>query len=138
MSKCEVFDGKQTSWCGLWWHPENASYSSASISLGALKKFKGNVRMIVKKNRFYNKGMHHRPNYVFMLVDAKSKRFENISIIDEENRTPYESDGNYYDENGKRLYTYHEVQYAINRAAEDGQRGYGSGDNIVEDYLEIF
>lgn len=48
---------------------------------------------------------------------------------------PYCVNGTYYTEDGERLYTKAEVQYAINRASEDGMRGYGWGDNIVEDYL---
>ena len=150
MSKLEVIDGKQTSWEGLWWHSEYNGYSSATISLSELRKFKGNVRLYVRKNKYFNKGENKRPNYCFCLKDSKSEVFSLLEIQDEK-KLCYE-DGEYYTSDGDRLYThdelqeaideatdglytYDQVQYAINRAAEDGRKGYGWGDNIVSDYL---
>lgn len=82
MSKLEVIDGKQTTWDGLWWHPECQYYSSAVISLAQLRKFKGNVRLYVKKNRYYNKGENGRPNYHFSLRDAKSDSVRELELQD--------------------------------------------------------
>lgn len=137
MAKLKVIDGKQTSWEGLWWHPEYAGFSSATISLAQLREFKGNVRLYVRKNKFYQRG-GDRPNYCFCLKDSSSPTFTEIGIEDDATKVegrPYKEDGVYYTEDGERLYTYDEVQYAINCAAEDGQRGYGYGENIVSDYL---
>lgn len=139
MGKLEVIDGKQTPWTGLWWHPEYSGFSSASISLAELRKFKGNVRLYVRKNKFYNGGKNNEPNYCFCLKDAKAKVFHLLTVEEDPEEakedSPYYEGGCYYDERGNRLYTYDEVQYAINRAAEDGRAGYGWGDNIVSDYL---
>lgn len=134
MGKLEVFDGKQTNWEGLWWHPEYAGFSSATINLSELKKYKGNVRLYVRKNQFYEKGTN-RPNYRFCLKDSESPTFTAIGIEDDTLAVVRNDGGTYYTEDGERLYTHEEVQYAIDRAAEDGMRGYGPGDNIVSDYI---
>lgn len=139
MGKLETIDGKQTSWEGLWWHPEYNGFSSATIDLSQLRKFKGKVRLYVRKNKFYKRGSN-RPNYCFCLKDSESPTFTEIGIEDDETEVddesrPYQEDGCYYTEYGDRLYTHSEVQYAIDCAARDGQRGYGPGDNIVSDYL---
>ena len=82
MSKLEVIDGKQTTWDGLWWHSECQYYSSAVISLAQLRKFKGNVRLYVKKNRYYNNGKNGRPNYHFSLRDANSDNVRELELQD--------------------------------------------------------
>lgn len=82
MSKLEVIDGKQTTWEGLWWHPDCQYYSSAVISLAQLRKFKGNVRLYVKKNKFFENGKNGRPNYHFSLRDANSDNVREWDIED--------------------------------------------------------
>ena len=132
----KAFSKMRTGWQGLWWHPECNCYFSTSLNLAQLKQFKGNVRVYLKKNRFYNNGENNRPNYVFMLSDAKGTDGATLEVT-ENDRQPYFDAvyGTYHTGDGSRLYTEEEVQYAINRAAEDGVRGYGWGDNIVSDYL---
>lgn len=39
MGKCISFADKQTNWEGLWYHPENHNYTSATLNLKALKEF---------------------------------------------------------------------------------------------------
>lgn len=139
MGKLEVFEGLQTSWEGLWYHPEVGGFSSGTIDLSVFKQFKGKVKFYVRKNKFYNKGSN-KPNYVFCIKDCKSPTFSEFSIMNDED-ADIEKSGCYYDDENdcyytsddERLYTYSEVQYAINRASEDGERGYT--DNLVEDYL---
>ena len=80
----EVFDGKQTSWEGLWWHPEYCGFSSAKLSLAKLKKFKGAVRLYVRKNKFFNGGEGGRPNYHFCLKAADSDIFRTLEVEDDE------------------------------------------------------
>ena len=80
----EVFDGKQTSWEGLWWHPEYCGFSSAAINLSALRKFKGNVRLYMRKNKFFNGGDGGRPNYVFSLKAADSPVFHVLDVEEED------------------------------------------------------
>ena len=74
MSKLEAIDYKRTNYGGLWWHPEYNAYSSQALSLAELRKFKGSVRLIVRKNKYFNNGQNSRPNYQFCLVDAKSDK----------------------------------------------------------------
>ena len=129
----ETIEGKQTNWCGLWWHPEYQGFSSGSIDLAQLRKFKGKVKLYVRKNKFFNKGENGRPNYCFCLKDSKSSIFQTLEIEEDSDKSC--EDEHYYDKDGNRLYTYDEVQYAINCASEEGARGYRWGDNLVEDFL---
>lgn len=80
----ETFDSKQTEWSGLWWHPENNSFSSQVINLSTLRKFKGNVRVIVRKNKYFNGGENGRPNYLFCVRDAKSENIVDLDVDDNE------------------------------------------------------
>lgn len=133
--KIEVFENLQTGWIGLWYHPEVGGFSSGTINLSILKKFKGNVKFYVRKNKLYSKDTN-RPNYVFCIKDSNSPTFSELTIEeDEDAKSCYfdEDNGCYYTGDDERLYTYEEVQYAINRATEDAERGYT--DNLVEDYL---
>lgn len=79
----KTFDCKQTSWEGLWYHPETLGYTSAAINLSKLKQFKGAVRIYVRKNKYYNGGENGRPNYVFCIKDAKSETFVDADICDD-------------------------------------------------------
>ena len=82
MGKLEPFDGKATKWNGLWYHKHNYCFTSVTFDLADLKKFKGKVRIVVRKNRFFEGGKNGRPNYVFMIVDSKNKEFSNFEVID--------------------------------------------------------
>ena len=84
MDNLAPFDNKQTKWTGLWWHPEYKSFSSAVISLAELRKFKGLVRLIVRKNKFFNNGENGKPNYNFCLKDANSSIFKDLTVEDDE------------------------------------------------------
>ena len=124
MGRLEPIDGKQTKWDGLWWHPEYNGFSSATISLSDLRKFKGNVRLYVRKNKWFNGGENGRPNYFFCMKDANSEVFHLLEVEDEK-RTCYYSDDDecYYDEEGNRLYTGGEVRSIINGTVADVQYG---------------
>lgn len=84
MSKCETFDRKQTNWLGLWYNPSNHGFSSQTINISELKKFKGKVRIYMRKNRFFNNGENNRPNYQFVIKDSDSPTFEDIFVEDDE------------------------------------------------------
>ena len=127
MGRMEPIDGKTTSWEGLWWHPENNGFSSAAISLADLRKFKGNVRLYVRKNMFYNKGENGRPNYYFCLKDANANVFQLLEVKeDEEEDVPRDKDGN-------RLYTEEEVYKVIH--GMEIYYGLSYGDNIISDFV---
>lgn len=79
----KTFENKQTSWEGLWYHPENTGFSSAVLNLSKLKEFKGPVRIYVRKNKYYNHGENGRPNYLFCIKDAKGDTFTDIGIEDD-------------------------------------------------------
>ena len=137
MGKLETFDGRQTTWEGLWWHPEYNGYSSGAIDLSELRKFKGKVRLYVRKNKFYENGSN-RPNYCFCLKDSNSPTFTEIGVdfdTTEVDGHPYKEDGCYYTEDGDRLYTESEVIDCIHGAATDGARGYDGFDLLIGDYV---
>lgn len=80
--KLEPFDAKQTNWEGLWWHPEYCGFSSASINLSKLKQFKGNVRLYVRKNKYFNGGENGQPNYRFCIKDANADVSHALEVED--------------------------------------------------------
>lgn len=128
MPKLEVFDNRQTNWEGLWWHSEYNGFSSACIDLSALKRFKGKVRLYVRKNKLFNRGENGRPNYHFCLKDANAEVFH-ILEVEEDDDTPRDKDGN-------RLYTEEEVRKIINGVMRDTQYGFSDPyDLLPSDYV---
>ena len=49
MGKLEPYDGKRSRWQGLWWHPEYNGFLSEAFSLADIRKYKGQVRLYVRK-----------------------------------------------------------------------------------------
>lgn len=130
MGKLEPIDGKQTKWLGLWWNPEYNGYSSTVLSLADIRKFKGNVRLYVRKNKFFNKGENNRPNYCFTLKDANAEVFNLLEVEEEEDR---EDDDVYKDKEGNRLYTEDEVYRVIH--GMENYHGLPYGDDLISDFI---
>lgn len=140
----EVIDGKQTNWTGLWYHAEYGGFSSAAFDLSELKKFKGKVRLYVRKNKFYSRDTD-RPNYNFCLKDAKSETFDNIWVVEDGFEPDAVAQRIFEDKDdseiaeiieralGVKLYTRDEAQIAVNGATRSALNGYT--DNLVEDYI---
>lgn len=118
MGKLEPIEGKQTKWEGLWWHPEYNGFSSAAFSIADLRKFKGNVRLYVRKNKLYNGGENGRPNYCFTLKDANAEIFKSIEVEECES---------------ERLYTEGEVYQVIH--GMEREYGLEYGNNLISDYV---
>lgn len=129
MGKLEPFNGQQTNWEGLWYNHSYNGFSSAVFSLADLRKFKGNVRLFVRKNKFYNNGENGRPNYVFCIKDADSNTFREIEVIDDEDSEGEETSC----KDCARKYTYDEVMRVIDGVIDDVKRGYT--DLLPEDYV---
>lgn len=136
MAKLEVFDGKQTNWCGLWWNRDTNSFKSQAINLSELRKFKGKVRLIVRKNKYFNNGENNRPNYNFVLRDADSDTEVELKVEDiDDMKAPYCKDGLYYDGDGNRLYTRDEARAIINGTFRDVHFGISDPYDILpEDF----
>lgn len=127
MGKLEPFDAKMTKWLGLWWHPEINAFTSGVLNLADLRKFKGTVRLQVRKNKFFNNGENGRPNYCFSIRDSESDVFTNVEIEDDEQEEyPMDKDGN-------RLYTEEEVWQVIH--GMEREHGLSYGDNLISDYI---
>lgn len=120
--KLQTIDNKRTMWGGLWWHPEYNGFSSQCIDLAQIRKFKGKVRLYVRKNKFYNKGENNRPNYKWCLQDADAGVFDMLDVEDIESVSgfSYNKDGEYRDEDGNRLFTRQECRTMIDGAFYDG------------------
>lgn len=106
MAKLEPFDSKITNWVGLWWHPECNAFTSAVFDLSELRKFKGKVRLQMRKNKFYNGGENNRPNYNFCLRDASADVFVPMEVRDDDYDNTHAflgEDGNWYLNNGAPL-----------------------------------
>lgn len=123
MGKLEPFEGKQTNWIGLWWHPEINAFLSPTLDLADLRKFKGQFKIQIRKNKYYNNGENGRPNYCFTIREAHSDAFENILVDEDEKAEQYK-------------FTYEELQNLINKIAYHigGDKYYG--EFIVSDFLE--
>lgn len=144
MGKLEPIEGKSTSWEGLWWHPEYNGFSSSVIDLADLRKFKGKVRLYVRKNRFFNRGENNRPNYLFCLRDADSEVFKLLEVIDDEDcededwqERHAQLEGEvWYTGSGDRLYTRDEVRKIINGTFDDVCYGFSDPYDILpEDFV---
>ena len=127
MGKLLPIEGKQTTWHGLWWHPEYNGFSSTVLSLADIRKFKGNVRLYVRKNKFFDGGKNGRPNYNFCFKDANADVFQEWEVVEDEDISQ--------DESEERLYTEDEVKHIINCAYIDFQRGFDSYDLLPSDYV---
>lgn len=123
MGKLIPIERKTTKWEGLWWHPEYNGFSSRPLSLAGLRKFKGQVRLYVRKNKFFNNGENGRPNYNFCLKDADADVFTEIEVVDDDR------------ESEERLYTEDEVRTIINGVCRDVRSGYDAYDLLPEDYV---
>ena len=127
-TKLESFDSKQTKWEGLWWHAEYNGFSSAVIDLSTLRKFKGKVRLYVRKNKFYNNGENGRPNYCFCLKDADADVFHTLKVEEDDDEVvPTDKDGN-------RLYTKDEVEHIMRCMESEYNLEYGN--NLISDYID--
>ena len=123
MGKMELIEGKHTSWRGLWWHPEYNGFSSEAINLADLRKFKGIVRLYVRKNKFFNNGENGRPNYNFCFRDANAEVFRTLEVEDD-------------DAEKTKSFTYDQLQDLINRVACDAGGSGCYGEYLVTDYID--
>lgn len=117
-----------TKWMGIWAMDQPALYAGQVIKKADIPKY---TRIVLRYNKYYEKDSN-KPKFVYCFADAEGYKSKCVPI-EKENAAVYEEDGCYYTKSGERLYTQSEVQYAINRAAADGARGYS--DNLVSDYL---
>lgn len=136
-SKLESFDLKQTTWEGLWYHPEHLGFSSARINLSKLKAFKGTVILYVRKNKFYKEGTN-RPNYTFCIRDANADAPvtpDIISTAESEKYAKFEN-GEWKTSDGQRLITYDEALSALCNMYDDlAYEGQSPDDCIPSSYL---
>lgn len=121
----------KTKWQGLWYNGHGV-YSGQTVKASDIPK---HARLIIRHNKYWDKESN-RPRFVWCFASGDEAKAITLdpedyhSVIDE-----LQDEIKALKEQINEMYTRDQVQYAINRAAEDGASGYGWGDNIVEDYL---
>lgn len=135
--KLEPIEGHYTKWMGLWWNPNTNHFASSAINLSDLRKFKGKVRIIVRKNKFYNGGENNRPNYCFSIRDANAESDAAFEVKEIEEKNRYDFTDTELEEICEKysLYTREQVERVKHGACRDGQSGYSGGDLLIEDYI---
>ncbi|MBQ7990829.1 MAG: hypothetical protein IJ251_07260 [Oscillospiraceae bacterium] len=131
---------QRTEWEGLWYHPEYHSYSSVVINLSLLRKFKGNVRIIARKNRYHISG-ENTPNMQFMICDTDYPAAKYPELFEDEE--PEISD-DYIKSipsetrpGERKWYTEEEVYECIRGAVEDANRGCTDPyDHLIGDFVD--
>lgn len=126
MRKLEPIDGKVSNWLGLWWHPECNAFYSSVISLSDIRKFKGKVRIMIRKNKYFNGGENNRPNYCFCIRDAEAPVFDTIEVEEDEH-------GNHG--NDVIALTREELQIIINKVACEVGGNDWFNELLVEDFI---
>lgn len=123
---------ERTEWEGLWCQ-KTGIYAGKTIKKADIPAYS---RLIIKVNRYYKKDTN-RPKFVFCFANADAEHAITMTKTTETLQTEKELRERIaeLEEQIESMYTYDQVQYAINKAAEDGARGYGWGDNLVSDYL---
>lgn len=138
---------KRSKWFGLWNNSEKHYMISQPIEINSIKEFTDSdkFRLIIKKNKFYEKG-GNKPYYCFAIgncfesanntITSKEMQYEEC-IVNEENilegMNKFQLKDYILEKYGIKLYTYEDVRKAIHGANYDGANGYT--DIIVEDYL---
>lgn len=76
----DMFDSKKTNWEGLWYQPDMHIYTSRCFTLADLRKFKGNIKILVRKNKFFEKDSR-RPNYQFCICDSRAEKVQSFQVM---------------------------------------------------------
>ena len=106
-----------TKWMGLWPQDRQGFYAGQVIKKQDIPP---HTRIVLRYNKFYEKDSN-KPRFVYCFADSEGYKSKCVPIEIEET---------------ERMYTYDEVQRAVNLAYADGK---GSdayyGDVVVEDYI---
>lgn len=127
MAKLETFDKKTTSHIGLWWDHQRNNFKSQVINLAALKAFKGTVRIVMIKNKFFEKGSN-KPNYIAYITDSESAKPSYLDVVD------YDTD----DGEEVAVWTRDQVRSIINGAVSDARAGFDAYDILPEDFADPY
>lgn len=144
----------RSAWIGLWKNDDDHFIISERIDIDSIKEFstKGKTRIVLKRNRFYQKGTN-RPYYLIAFADSYgassneitsrelqyNHKFDHTELKELFQALFDEYDGSLtdliYDLTEERLYTREEVNNCIHGAARDGLSGYDGYDLCIEYYV---
>ena len=134
---------KRSKWYGLWNNSEKHFMVSQPINIDSLKDFteSDSFRLIVKKNKYYEKG-GNRPYYNFAIGNCyesanneiTSKDMQYDDLDDElSEMSEYEIRNYILEKYDIKLFTYEEVREVMHEANYDGTQHIT--DIILEDYI---
>lgn len=134
---------KRSKWFGLWNNSDKHYMVSQPINIESLKDFieSDNFRLIVKKNKYYEKESN-RPYYNFAIgncygsanKEITSKDMQYDDLDDKLNEmSEYEIRNYILEKYDIKLYTYDEIKKVMHEANYDGEQGFT--DIILEDYI---
>lgn len=130
------FEGMQTEWGGLWYHPETRSYRSTTINLALLREFKGNVSLVVRHNWYFEKGSD-KPKFIFALRDSKAQDSIELKARGVDWSPYYDyATGSYYTEDDEKLYTESEALSMLEQMKSDLMYGESPDDCVPSFYLK--
>ena len=119
-------------WMGLWEQERPGIFAGQVIKKSDIPKY---TRIVLKRNKFYEKGTNNRPKFVFCFSDSEG--YESRCVpIEEAQRSPYKGDdGHYYTEDGERLFTREDARAIINGTVADVEYGiHDPYDILPEDF----
>lgn len=134
---------KRSKWYGLWNNSEKHFMVSQPINIDSLKDFteSDSFRLIVKKNKYYEKGSN-RPYYNFAIgncyesasneITSKDMQYDNLDDELSE-MSEYEIRNYILEKYDIKLFTYEEVREVMHEANYDGTQHIT--DIILEDYI---
>lgn len=117
-----------TKWLGLWAQERQGFYAGQVIKKSDIPK---HTRLVLRYNKFYEKD-GNRPRFVYCFADSEGYESKCVPIELEEG-APYKKDGDYYTEDGERLYTEFEVYQVIHGMQID--HGLSYGDDLISDFI---
>lgn len=123
-----------TKWYGLWAQERPAFYSGQVIKKADIPKF---TRIVLRYNKFYEKDSK-KPKFVYCFADSEGyeSKCVPIELEDKADMAYKHEDGNYYTEDGERLYTREDARAIINGTMRDAEYGITDPYDILpEDFV---
>lgn len=134
-----------TEYEGLWAQERSGWYRSRTFSFSSFKQLFGMTHgrkkkfcVVLRQNKYWKSNEGTAPRFIFSIMDKSSSDCKVYDLKDDPEYMDCFLKSLDDDEIAEvadtlGLYTHDQVQYAVRRAAEDGQNGYT--DVIVEDYI---
>lgn len=74
------FDGRQTDSMGMWWNEDWHAWQTSAFRISDRQGFKGSVRILVRRNRFYKKDTN-RPYFTVQIVSSRCESDKDLGSM---------------------------------------------------------